>query len=90
MLLVLAVALLTAAGSRADARSVTVTGTKCIYDFVPYEGDSVSGNFVLAHHDTFRSSDHPGIDLTVLSYFIFLGHQTPNPHLYIPKKLVRF
>jgi hypothetical protein len=35
MLLILAVALLAAAGWRADALSVTVTETECIHEFVP-------------------------------------------------------
>ncbi|KAF0914654.1 hypothetical protein E2562_031118 [Oryza meyeriana var. granulata] len=39
----------------------------CIHEFVPYEGDTVSGNFVVVDHDIFWSSDHPGIDLTVTS-----------------------
>ncbi|XP_062186227.1 transmembrane emp24 domain-containing protein p24beta3-like [Phragmites australis] len=68
MLLVLAVALVAAAGWRADALSVTVTDTtECIHEFVPYEGDSVTGNFVVVDHDIFWSSDHPGIDLMVTS-----------------------
>lgn len=65
MLLVAALALAAAAGWRAEALSVTVTDTECIHEFVPYEGDSVSGNFVVVDHDIFWSSDHPGIDLTV-------------------------
>ncbi|KAF8762314.1 hypothetical protein HU200_009596 [Digitaria exilis] len=40
-------------------------GRACIHEFVPYEGDTVSGNFVVVDHDIFWSSDHPGIDLTV-------------------------
>lgn len=50
---------------RGEALSVTVTDTECIHEFVPYEGDTVSGNFVVVDHDIFWSSDHPGIDLTV-------------------------
>jgi hypothetical protein len=66
MLLVAALALAAAcAGWRAEALSVTVTDTECIHEFVPYEGDSVTGNFVVVDHDIFWSSDHPGIDLTV-------------------------
>jgi p24 family protein beta-1 len=63
MLLVVALAatLLAAAG----ALSLTVTDTECIHEFVPYEGDTVSGNFVVVDHDIFWGSDHPGIDLTV-------------------------
>ena len=65
MLLIATLALAAAAGWRAEALSVTVTDTECIHEFVPYEGDSVSGNFVVVDHDIFWSSDHPGIDLTV-------------------------
>lgn len=60
LLLVVAVA-----AWRGEALSVTVTDTECIHEFVPYEGDTVSGNFVVVDHDIFWSSDHPGIDLTV-------------------------
>lgn len=66
-LLVAALAAVLSAAWRADALSVTVTDTECIHDFVPYEGDTVSGNFVVVDHDIFWSSDHPGIDLTVTS-----------------------
>uniref|UniRef100_A0A0D9ZD06 GOLD domain-containing protein n=1 Tax=Oryza glumipatula TaxID=40148 RepID=A0A0D9ZD06_9ORYZ len=62
LLLVVAVA-----AWRGEALSVTVTDTECIHEFVPYEGDTVSGNFVVVDHDIFWSSDHPGIDLTVTS-----------------------
>lgn len=64
-LLVVALAAVLSAARRADALSVTVTDTECIHEFVPYEGDTVSGNFVVVDHDIFWSSDHPGIDLTV-------------------------
>ena len=64
-LLVVALAAVLSAAWRADALSVTVTDTECIHEFVPYEGDTVSGNFVVVDHDIFWSSDHPGIDLTV-------------------------
>ncbi|PWZ24105.1 Transmembrane emp24 domain-containing protein p24beta3 [Zea mays] len=64
-LLVVALAAVLSAAWRADALSVTVTDTECIHEFVPYEGDTVSGNFVVVDHDIFWSSDHPGIDLTL-------------------------
>ncbi|KAF8775674.1 hypothetical protein HU200_004456 [Digitaria exilis] len=63
--LLVALAAVLSAAWRADALSVTVTDTECIHEFVPYEGDTVSGNFVVVDHDIFWSSDHPGIDLTV-------------------------
>ncbi|XP_057957174.1 transmembrane emp24 domain-containing protein p24beta3 [Malania oleifera] len=50
-----------------SALSVTVQDVECVYEYVLYEGDSVSGNFVVVDHDIFWSSDHPGIDLTVTS-----------------------
>ncbi|KAI3886192.1 hypothetical protein MKX03_010712 [Papaver bracteatum] len=47
--------------------SVTVNDMECVYEYVLYEGDTVSGNFVVVDHDIFWSSDHPGIDFTVTS-----------------------
>ncbi|KAH0468097.1 hypothetical protein IEQ34_003130 [Dendrobium chrysotoxum] len=52
---------------RLSALSVTVTGTECVYEFVAFDGDTVSGNFVVVDHDIFWGSDHPGLDLTVSS-----------------------
>ncbi|KAF5752334.1 transmembrane emp24 domain-containing protein p24beta3-like [Tripterygium wilfordii] len=52
---------------RISGLSVTVTDTECVQEYVLYEGDSVSGNFVVVDHDIFWSSDHPGIDFTVTS-----------------------
>ncbi|XP_057505966.1 transmembrane emp24 domain-containing protein p24beta3-like [Actinidia eriantha] len=50
-----------------SALSVTVNEEECVYEYVFYEGDSISGNFVVVDHDIFWSSDHPGIDFTVMS-----------------------
>lgn len=50
---------------RIESLSVTVNDVECIYEYVLYEGDSVTGNFVVVDHDIFWSSDHPGIDFTV-------------------------
>ncbi|PSR92762.1 Transmembrane emp24 domain-containing protein [Actinidia chinensis var. chinensis] len=50
-----------------SALSVTVNDVECVYEYVIYEGDSVSGNFVVVDHDIFWSSDHPGIDFTATS-----------------------
>nr|XP_043628668.1 transmembrane emp24 domain-containing protein p24beta3 [Erigeron canadensis] len=47
--------------------SVTVNDVECVYEYVLYEGDTVSGNFVVVDHDIFWSSDHPGIDFIVSS-----------------------
>uniref|UniRef100_A0ACD5UQU1 Uncharacterized protein n=1 Tax=Avena sativa TaxID=4498 RepID=A0ACD5UQU1_AVESA len=67
MLLVLAVALLAVEGWQADGLSVTVTDTECIHEFVPSEGDSVFGYFVVFNNGISWSSDQPGIYLTVTS-----------------------
>ncbi|XP_057844472.2 transmembrane emp24 domain-containing protein p24beta3 [Cryptomeria japonica] len=45
--------------------SITVNELECLYENVEYEGDTVSGNFVVVDHEIFWSSDHPGIDLVV-------------------------
>ncbi|XP_039114455.1 transmembrane emp24 domain-containing protein p24beta3 [Dioscorea cayenensis subsp. rotundata] len=50
-----------------SAISVTVTDVECVSEYVLYEGDRISGNFVVVDHDIFWSSDHPGIDFTVTS-----------------------
>ncbi|XP_075512246.1 transmembrane emp24 domain-containing protein p24beta3-like [Primulina tabacum] len=50
-----------------SALSVTVNDLECVYEYVLYEGDTVSGNFVVVDHDIFWGSDHPGIDFTVTS-----------------------
>ncbi|CAN4116524.1 unnamed protein product [Withania somnifera] len=50
-----------------SALSVTVNDVECVQEFVLYEGDPISGNFVVVDHDVFWSSDHPGIDFTVTS-----------------------
>ncbi|GFP86045.1 transmembrane emp24 domain-containing protein p24beta3 [Phtheirospermum japonicum] len=63
----LLVLLLLSTASRISALSVTVNDLECIYEYVLYEGDTVSGNFVVVDHDIFWSSDHPGIDFTVTS-----------------------
>lgn len=48
-----------------SALSVTVNDEECVYEYVLYDGDTVSGNFVVVDHDIFWSSDHPGLDFTV-------------------------
>ncbi|KAK9137469.1 hypothetical protein Sjap_008063 [Stephania japonica] len=53
--------------TNASALSVTVNDEECVYEYVLYEGDTISGNFVVVDHDIFWSSDHPGIDFTVTS-----------------------
>ncbi|XP_074307206.1 transmembrane emp24 domain-containing protein p24beta3-like [Silene latifolia] len=53
--------------SKLAALSVTVNDLECVYEYVLYEGDTVSGNFVVVDHDIFWGSDHPGIDFTATS-----------------------
>ncbi|KAB5537886.1 hypothetical protein DKX38_015419 [Salix brachista] len=63
----LVAALLMSFISRIFSLSVTVNDVECVYEYVLYEGDAVSGNFVVVDHDIFWGSDHPGIDFTVTS-----------------------
>lgn len=49
----------------AFALSISLHDVECVSEHVPYEGDIISGNFVVMDHDIFWSSDHPGIDFTV-------------------------
>ncbi|KAL2242671.1 transmembrane emp24 domain-containing protein p24beta3 [Sesamum indicum] len=49
--------------SRMSALSVTVSDVECVYEYVFYDGDTVSGNFVV--DDAYWSSDHSGVDFTV-------------------------
>lgn len=46
--------------------SVTVNDEECVFEYVLYEGDTVSGNFVVVDHDTVWGSEHPVIDFTVI------------------------
>ncbi|CAN1193333.1 Transmembrane emp24 domain-containing protein p24beta3 [Linum perenne] len=50
-----------------SALSITVNDQECVYEYVFYEGDTVSGNFVAVDRDIFWNTDHPGIDFTVSS-----------------------
>jgi p24 family protein beta-1 len=50
--------------------SLTVSDTECVYEYVAYDGDTVSGNFVVVDHDIFWGSDHPGIDFTVCENYV--------------------
>ncbi|CAI0465745.1 unnamed protein product [Linum tenue] len=52
---------------RISSLSITVNDVECVYEYVFYEGDAISGNFVVVDHDIFWGSDHPGIDFTVSS-----------------------
>ncbi|KAH9325578.1 hypothetical protein KI387_005756, partial [Taxus chinensis] len=45
--------------------SLTVFEEECMYEKVEYEGDAVSGNFVVVDHDAFWRSESPAMDFTV-------------------------
>ncbi|KAK9076908.1 hypothetical protein SSX86_005243 [Deinandra increscens subsp. villosa] len=64
---ILGLLLLSTLAGDVSALSVTVNDVECVYEYVLYEGDTVSGNFVVVDHDIFWSSDHPGIDFIVSS-----------------------
>ena len=66
------------------ALSVTVTDEECVYEYILYDGDTVSGNFVVVDHDIFWGSDHPGIDLvvSVASPLRFLVYSTESVELF--------
>ncbi|KAK4478128.1 hypothetical protein RD792_017407 [Penstemon davidsonii] len=53
--------------NKVPALSVSVNDVECVYEYVLYEGDTISGNFVVVDHEIFWSSDHPGIDFIVTS-----------------------
>ncbi|KAH7522256.1 transmembrane emp24 domain-containing protein p24beta3 [Ziziphus jujuba] len=65
--LLMAILLFASFFGRISSLSVTVNDVECVYEYVLYEGDTISGNFVVVDHDIFWSSDHPGIDFTVTS-----------------------
>lgn len=71
-LLLLIGLVLTSSLAPVSSLSVTVNDVECVYEYVLYEGDTVSGNFVVVDHDIFWSSDHPGIDFTVSTRAFFL------------------
>ncbi|KAF5950974.1 hypothetical protein HYC85_012967 [Camellia sinensis] len=61
------VVLLSFVGQLSSALSITVNDVECVYEFVFFAGDTVSGNFVVVDHHVFWNSEHPGIDLIVTS-----------------------
>ncbi|KAI4311292.1 hypothetical protein MLD38_036197 [Melastoma candidum] len=65
--LVVSLILLSSFITSTSSLSVTVNEVECVYEYVLYEGDTVSGNYVVVDHDIFWGSDHPGIDFTVTS-----------------------
>lgn len=71
-LLAISLVLLASFLRSASALSVTVADEECIYEFVPSEGDTVSGNFVVMDHDSFWDSDQSGVDLVVSFFFLLL------------------
>lgn len=49
----------------AQALRITVQATECVWEEVEYDGDIITGNFVVVDHEIFWGSDHPGIELVV-------------------------
>ena len=56
---------LAAITTQSHALVLTVQNTECVWEDVEYDGDVVSGNFVVLDHEVFWGSDHPGIELLV-------------------------
>ncbi|XP_052208290.1 transmembrane emp24 domain-containing protein p24beta3-like [Diospyros lotus] len=50
-----------------SALSISVEREECVYEYVIYEGDIISGNFVVVDHEIFWVSGQPGLDFTVTS-----------------------
>lgn len=48
--------------------SITLSHSECLSETVHFEGDTVSGYFVVIDHDIFWGSDHPGIEFTVCPF----------------------
>ncbi|GER54764.1 transmembrane emp24 domain-containing protein p24 beta 3 [Striga asiatica] len=61
------VLLLLMMGSCVQGLTVTVEKEECVFDYVFYDSDTVSGNFVVVDHELYWNSDHSGIDFTVTS-----------------------
>ncbi|XP_042061034.1 transmembrane emp24 domain-containing protein p24beta3-like [Salvia splendens] len=57
--------LMMSASWRAAALSLIVTDVECVYEYVYYKDDTVSGNFVVVDHDASWRSSNPGVDFTV-------------------------
>lgn len=48
-----------------QALVLTVQNTECVWEDVEYDGDLITGNFVVLDHEIFWGADHPGIELVV-------------------------
>lgn len=83
--ILMAVLVLTSFVGKISSLSVTVSDVECVYEYVLYEGDTVSGNFVVVDHDIFWNSDHPGIDFTVSDPLFFFRF-----YVYCVKKFLGF
>ncbi|CAL1383065.1 unnamed protein product [Linum trigynum] len=66
-LVLLVAGLLLGFGRRVSSLAITVETKECVYESVMYEGDTVSGNYVVIDHEIFWGTDHPGIDFTATS-----------------------
>ena len=69
LVLALALALL----HNSQALVLTVQNTECVWEDVEYDGDIITGNFVVLDHEIFWGADHPGIELVVGESLNFLS-----------------
>ncbi|XP_024366529.1 transmembrane emp24 domain-containing protein p24beta3 isoform X1 [Physcomitrium patens] len=51
--------------AHSHALLMTVHNTECVWEDVEFDGDVVSGNFVVLDQEVFWGSEHPGIELIV-------------------------
>ncbi|KAL8162709.1 hypothetical protein V2J09_014198 [Rumex salicifolius] len=52
---------------QSSALSITVDSIECVYEYVLYDGDAISGNFVVDDSHMYWISEHRGITFTVTS-----------------------
>ena len=69
LLLALALPLL----HNSQALVLTVQNTECVWEDVEYDGDIITGNFVVLDHEIFWGADHPGIELVVGERLTFVS-----------------
>eukprot|EP00250_Pteridium_aquilinum_P024785 c29596_g1_i1 orf=136-789(-) len=77
LLLLLLICLVQHTHRLCEGLQITVQNTDCVYENVEYEGDLVTGNYVVIDHEYFWSEDHPGIDFSVTAPAgtVVLSHQ---------------
>lgn len=60
---------------QSSALMTTITHQECVYEEVHFDGDHVSGSFVVVDHGLSWNSGEEGVELVVSSYyFSFLLH----------------